>query len=146
MVPNIAIGYAGNLRYYGDVSSNLFLLPFRGTSAGGGYSTAHDLLKFSRCLVNNQLLNPEYTDIMLEEKVSSPIPGLGGEYAYGFMVGTINNHRVVGHGGSFPGVCTMLNIYVDLGYTSVILSNSSNDCLRVISRVHETLTNSVDRF
>jgi hypothetical protein len=64
-----------------------------------------------------------------------------GEYAYGFMVGMINNHRVVGHGGSLPGVCTMLNIYMDLGYTSVVLSNSSNDCLRVMLKIHETLLN-----
>ena len=141
VVPNIAIGYAGNLRNYGEVSSNLYLLPFKGSSAGGGYSTAHDLLKFSRCLVNHQLLSPESTDILLEGKVNSPIPGMEGEYAYGFMVATINNHRVVGHGGSFPGVCTMVDIFMDLGYTAVILSNSSKDCLRVISEVHETLIN-----
>ena len=140
VVPNIAIGYAGNLRNYGDVSSNLSKLPFKGSSAGGGYSTAHDLLKFSRCLENHQLLSPEFTDVLLEG-VSSPILGMEGEYAYGFMVGPINNHRIVGHGGSFPGVCTMLDIYMDMGYTAVILSNSSNDCVRVIIKTRETLLN-----
>lgn len=141
VVPNIAIGYAGNLRNYGDESSNFYVLPYKGSSAGGGYSTAHDLLKFSRCLVNHQLLSPEFTDILLEEKGSRPFPGMEGEYAYGFMVSTIDNHRVVGHGGSFPGVCAMLDIYLDLGYTAVTLSNSSNDCVRVIIKTRETLLN-----
>jgi D-alanyl-D-alanine carboxypeptidase len=141
VVPNIAIGYAGNLRNYGEESSNVYMLPFKGSSAGGGYSTAHDLLKFSRCFVNHQLLSPEFTDLLLEEKGSKPIPGMEGEYAYGFMVDTINSHRVVGHGGSFPGVCTMLNIYLDMGYTSVILSNSSNDCIRVIVKTRDSLLN-----
>lgn len=141
VVANIAIGYAGNLRNYGDVSSNLSVLPFKGSSAGGGYSTAHDLLKFSRCLRNHKLLSSEFTDLLLEGKGSSPIPGMEGEYAYGFMVDTINNHGVVGHGGHFPGVCSMLNIYMDLGYTSIILSNSTNDCVRVIIKIRETLLN-----
>ena len=141
VVPNIAIGYAGNLRAYGELSSNLYWLPFKGSSAGGGYSTVGDMLKFSNCLVNHQLLSPEWTDILLEGKVDSPIPGIEGKYAYGFMVSVINNHRIVGHGGSFPGVCTNLTIFLDLGYTVVILSNSSNDCIRVITNIHETLLN-----
>jgi len=141
VVPNIAIGYAGNIRNYGGLASNLYLLPFRGNSAGGGYSTVGDMLKFSNCLVNHQLLSPELTEILLEDKVDSPIPGLDGKYAYGFMVGMINNHRVVGHGGSLPGVCSNLDIFVDLGYTVVTLSNSSNDCIRVIIKICETLLN-----
>jgi D-alanyl-D-alanine carboxypeptidase len=141
VVPNIAIGYAGNLRNYDGLSSNIYLLPYKGISAGGGYSTVGDMLKFSNCLVNYQLLSPVWTNILLEEKVDRPIPGLGAKYAYGFMVGMMNNHRVVGHGGSLPGVCTNLAIFTDLGYTVVTLSNSSNDCIRVNPKIYETLLN-----
>lgn len=141
IVPNVAIGYAGNIRNYGELASNFYWLPFKGISAGGGYSTVGDMLNFSNCLVNHQLLNPEFTDILLEGKVDSPIPGFDGKYAYGFMVSTINNHHVVGHGGSLPGVCSNLDIITDLGYTVVVLSNSSHDCIRVMLKIHETLLN-----
>jgi len=143
VVPNIAIGYAGNLRNYGELASNFYSLPFKGISAGGGYSTVGDMLKFSNCLLNHQLLSPEFTEILLEGKVDSPIPGWEGKYAYGFMVSMLNDHRVVGHGGSLPGVCSNLEILPDLGYTVVILSNSSNDCIRVMIKIHETLLNQV---
>lgn len=139
VVPNIAIGYAGNLRNYDSLSSNIYLLPYKGISAGGGYSTAGDMLKFSNCLLNHQLLSPESTEVLIEGKVDSPIPGMEGKYAYGFMNSTVNNHRVVGHGGSLPGVCSNLDIFIDLGFTVVILSNSSNDCIRVINKIRETL-------
>ena len=141
IVPNIAIGYAGNLRNYGELASNFYSIPFMGISAGSGYSTAGDMLKFSNCLMNHKLLSPELTEVLLEGKVDSPIPGVEGKYAYGFMNTMINNHRVVGHGGSLPGACSNFDIFVDLGYTVVILSNSNYDCLRVMIKIRETLSN-----
>ena len=139
VVADKAIGYAGNIRSYGEVSSNIYLLPFKGNSAGGGYSTAGDLIRFSNCLVNYQLLNQEYVEILLEGKNSKPIPGMEGDYAYGFVVDRINDQRIVGHGGSMPGVCSNMDIYIDSGYTVVILSNSSYDCIRVIKETRQTL-------
>ena len=141
VVPNIAIGYAGNIRNYDDLSTNFYWLPFKGSSAGGGYSTVSDMLKFSNCLMNHQLLSPEYTELLLEEKVGSPIPGGEGQYAYGFGVGMVNNHRVVGHRGSLPGSCANLDIVDDLGYTIVILSNRTHDCVRVMVKIREALLN-----
>ena len=96
IVSNIAIGYAGNLRNYGDLASNFYWLPFKGSSAGGGYSTAGDMLKFSNCLLNNQLLSPGLTDMLLEDKVILPrrvnVPQTDNEfkYAYGFVVSTVS--------------------------------------------------------
>lgn len=141
VVANKAIGYAGNIRSYGELSSNIYWLPFKGNSAGSGYSTAGDVLNFSQCLLDHQLLSPEFTDILLEGKGSKPIPGMEGESAYGFGVDLINNQHVVGHGGALPGVCSNLDIFVDLGYTVVILSNSSHDCIRVMIEIRETLLN-----
>jgi CubicO group peptidase (beta-lactamase class C family) len=141
IVPNIAIGYAGNLRNYGDLASNFYWLPFKGNSEGGGYSTAGEMLGFSNCLMGHQLLSPEFTELLLEEKADSPVPGWDGKYAYGFMVSVVDNHRVVGHGGSLPGACANLDIVDDLGYTVVILSNSSHDCVRVIIKTREVLLN-----
>ena len=95
--------------------------------------------KFSNCLMSNQLLNSEWTNVLLEGKVDSPIPSIDGKYAYGFIDSMMNDHRVVGHGGAFPGVCTNLDIFVDMGYTVVVLSNISNDCVGVIREIRGAL-------
>lgn len=141
VVPNIAVGYAGFIRNYDDDASNFYKIPFIGSSAGGGYGTSGDMLKFSNCLVNHKLLNQELTKTLLEDKVYNPNPDIKGNYGYGFMVSAVNNHRVVGHSGGFPGACTNLDIFIDMGYTAVVLSNSSYDCVRVKVKIRETLSN-----
>ena len=41
----------------GNAKVNTDFLPYRGTSAGGGYSTVIDLLRFANALREHQLLN-----------------------------------------------------------------------------------------
>jgi CubicO group peptidase (beta-lactamase class C family) len=139
VVPNIATGYSRSISKDGSLSSNLFFNPAMGSSAGGGYSTAEDMLNFSNCLVHYQLLSSELTDIVLEGKVDGPELSEGVDYGYGFSGRKINNHRIVGHGGGAPGVCSNLDIILDLGYTVVILSNSDYDCHQVETKIRETL-------
>lgn len=141
VVPNIAVGYIGNIVKNDNVSSHLYRLPIKGSSAGGGYSTAGDMLRFSNCLMSHQLLSPEWTHVLLEGKVESPIPGREGKYAYGLIVSDINDHHVIGHGGAFPGVCSNLDIFVDMGYTVVVLSNIANGCNGVVREIRGTLLN-----
>src|SRR5262249_36336481 len=43
---------------------NTDTLPYRGTSAGGGYSTVVDLLKFAEALMGHKLLNAENTTLL----------------------------------------------------------------------------------
>jgi CubicO group peptidase (beta-lactamase class C family) len=95
--------------------------PYRGSPAGGAYSTAPDLLKFVNALENNKLVNASSLEILQTGKVATR-PG-GPQYAYGFNVWTAGGHRIVGHGGGAPGVNTMLQIYPDLGYSVIVLSN-----------------------
>ena len=42
---------------------------------------------------------------------------------YGFSVQTNSHGRVVGHSGAFIGVSSAMQIYLDKGYTLVVLSN-----------------------
>jgi D-alanyl-D-alanine carboxypeptidase len=138
-VPNLAIGYTtsdwdGNDT--GKISSNISMMPMRGASAGGGFSTAPDLLAFGNALLDHKLLTPESTELLMEGKVEL---NEGVHYAYGFFDRMVNGQRVVGHGGGFPGICSMFGINLDLGYTVIILTNSDNDCMVVDEFIKDTL-------
>ncbi|HET9803560.1 MAG TPA: serine hydrolase domain-containing protein, partial [Candidatus Acidoferrum sp.] len=95
-------------------------LPYRGTSAGGGYTTVEDLLKFANALRNHKLLDAEYTDLLTTGHADTP---RGMKYAYGFMDNREDGTRWVGHGGGAPGMNGDLRIYPDSGYVIAVLSN-----------------------
>ena len=99
---------------------NTDTLPYRGTSAGGGYSTVEDLLKFAMALQTNKLLKPQYTEILTTGKVETPN---GGKYAYGFQEATVNGTRCFGHGGGAPGMNGELKICPGPGYVVAVLAN-----------------------
>ena len=40
-----------------------------------------------------------------------------------------NQPAPVGHGGGAPGICSLFNIYLNLGYTEIVLTNSDEDCM-----------------
>lgn len=116
---NLAVGYfgedaGGEALYY----NNLFHSGVRGGPAGGGYSTARDLLRFAEALDSGKLVSPEMFRLM-----ATPKPELGAEaYGYGFIVDMSDGH-VVGHNGGWLGVYSKLDIYLDNGYTAVVLTN-----------------------
>ncbi|MEX2284254.1 MAG: serine hydrolase domain-containing protein [Gemmatimonadota bacterium] len=99
---------------------NTNTLPYRGTSAGGGYSTVSDLLKFATALMTHKLLNAENTALLITGKVDT---GGGGKYAYGFQDARKDGVGFVGHGGGAPGMNGDLKIYPQSGYVVAVLSN-----------------------
>ena len=114
---------------------NTDTLPYRGTSAGGGYSTVEDLLKFATALQTNKLLKPQYTEMLTTEKVDTPN---GGKYAYGFQVATVNGTRCFGHGGGAPGMNGELKICPGPGYVVAVLANLDPSAA---TRVADFITN-----
>jgi CubicO group peptidase (beta-lactamase class C family) len=82
-------------------------LPYRGTSAGGGYSTIGDLLAFANALEQHRLLDATHTELLTTAK-----PGVAarGSYAYGFSDQTRRGMRCYGHGGGAPGMNGDLSI------------------------------------
>jgi CubicO group peptidase (beta-lactamase class C family) len=137
--PNLALGYTW-LDFEGnetdELKDNLFVMPMRGGSAGGGFSTAEDLLKFGNALLDHQFLNPDSTELLMEGKVQL---GENVQYAYGFFDRLYGDQRIVGHGGGFPGICSALGMYLDTGYTLIVLSNSDGDCAPVLEFAQERL-------
>jgi D-alanyl-D-alanine carboxypeptidase len=118
-VPGRSIGYTS----FGgaDVHANVDTLPYRGTSAGGGYSTVEDLQRFAGALMNHKLLNAEHTDLLTTGKVATP---RGGKYAFGFFDdGADSGTRHFGHGGGAPGMNGELQIYPQSGYVIAVLAN-----------------------
>jgi CubicO group peptidase (beta-lactamase class C family) len=104
----------------GTWAPNTSTLPYRGTSAGGGYSTVGDLLRFAEALTGHKLLNAEYTETLLAGKADV---AEGVRYAYGFEDARRDGVRVVGHGGGAPGMNGELRIYPQSGYVVAVLSN-----------------------
>jgi D-alanyl-D-alanine carboxypeptidase len=80
--------------------ANTDTLPYRGTSAGGGYSTVDDLQRFASALMSHKLLNADSTELLITGKVET---GGGGKYAYGFEdQRDKDGSGWVGHGGGAP--------------------------------------------
>jgi D-alanyl-D-alanine carboxypeptidase len=117
-VPDRSIGYTKD----GGVTlhPNTDTLPPRATSAGGGYSTVEDLLRFANALNGHQLLNEHYTDLLTTGKVEA---GNGGKYAYGFGDNMQDGVRWFGHGGGAPGMNGDLKIFPQSGYVIAVLAN-----------------------
>jgi len=99
---------------------NTDTLPYRGTSAGGGYSTVEDLFRFAMALPSHKLLDAEHTELLTTGKVNTPG---GGKYAYGFGDETISGIRCFGHGGGAPGMNGDLKICPGAGYVVAVLAN-----------------------
>jgi CubicO group peptidase (beta-lactamase class C family) len=127
-VPNRARGYM-KVNDQGDPDpsaprrENTSARPAKGSPAGGAYSTVTDMLEFHRALVNDKLLSQKYTDIVTTAKAKVPPGWPMSEYGYGFTISVINGKRIVGHGGAGPGVAGKFDMYPELGYTVIILSN-----------------------
>jgi CubicO group peptidase (beta-lactamase class C family) len=76
VVPNRAEGY---IRQGSDWKNNRSTRPARGSSAGGGYSTAHDLLRFSIAFTNGDFNNSANKDVPRREQpfgVAGGAPGM----------------------------------------------------------------------
>ncbi len=91
--PNMAIGYADG----GYTTDNLSMLSPKGTAAGGGMSTAEDMLRFTRALQEGILVSSKHA----------------------------NQFRFGGVAGGGPGVNAILEMGAPDDHTIVVLSNFS---------------------
>lgn len=109
----------------------------RGSAAGGGWTTVHDLLRFDRALRTHALLSPEATERALTARAAYGRPGY--EYGYGFILRRAGAERVAGHSGGFEGVDAQFDMYLDSGYTIVVLANYEQVAEPVVEYVERLL-------
>jgi len=112
---NLASNYTNNNPsdpvHEGYLWSNSYMLPPRGTPAGGGYSTTRDLLKFDLSLRNDILLDEKHTNLFFRRYEGE----LGDEYQ--------KPERPLMLAGGASGLNSFLGIDLKNGYTVVVLSN-----------------------
>jgi len=115
----------------GPWSDNKDTLPYRGTSAGGGYSTVEDLYKFATALENHKLLDAKHTEMLTTGKVET---GRGdAKYGFGFFDTSEAGLECFGHGGGAPGMNGDLKICPKSGYVIVVLANMDPPAAQRIS-------------
>lgn len=97
-------------------------LPWRGTSAGGGYSTVEDFNRFATALYDGRLLDAEHRRQLTQGRADMQ-PGM--KYGYGFGVYVDAIPVMVGHNGGAAGMNGDLRIVGDDDAVIVALSNVS---------------------
>jgi len=130
-VPRLSVPYTGSPPNLENASETL---PFRGTSAGGGYSTVGDMLKFALALNAHRLLDAEHTELLTTGKVDTPMRDT--RYAYGFEDVHLPNglHRI-GHSGGATGMNGLLAIYPDVHCVLVVLANRDPPAAMEVARL-----------
>jgi CubicO group peptidase (beta-lactamase class C family) len=113
-VPDRAVGYM-RASPSAAWAPNTDTLPWRGTAAGGGYSTVGDLLRFAQALNSGRLIS--------KATLAQATRPHQQQYGYGFGVQGQGRLRSYGHGGGAPGMNGELRVIPQLGYVVVGLSN-----------------------
>lgn len=102
--PNLAMGYTREIDAK-KWSPNIATRPARGSSAGGGYSTAQDMLKFANAIDGKTF------------KVPAALRGLRDPIAGGLVSGGL------GFAGGASGINSTLDSALPGGYTVIVMSN-----------------------
>jgi CubicO group peptidase (beta-lactamase class C family) len=94
-------------------------------SAGGFYSTVHDLILWSEALAHGKLLNADSSRRMFD--IYPETSAYGMHYGYGVVLGERFGHKLQYHGGGIKGFNSVLQSYPEDGMVIVVLSNLDLD-------------------
>jgi CubicO group peptidase (beta-lactamase class C family) len=136
-LPNVAMGYE-KVQEEGKAfwRKTAFAGKINGSPSGGGFSAVDDLLKFAEALGSDLLISSESKELLMSVKASSGSM----DYGYGFIIESSSKFgRVVGHGGAGFGVSANFRMFVDKGYTMIIVSNFSEASLPVSEKIRSLL-------
>lgn len=123
--PGHAVGYVKQ----GDSwVPNVDTLPWRGTAAGGGYSTVDDLLRFAVALQDGTLMKKATLALATSPHRERSAFGLG------FLLGGADATRTFGHSGGAPGMNAELRMFPGTGHVFVALANQGTGAASALSR------------
>jgi CubicO group peptidase (beta-lactamase class C family) len=134
VVENMATGYT-NIHPYDETGqgyrwANTLMLSPTGTPAGGGYSTAGDMLRFANALKKYDLLNARYTGLLLNR-------------FEGFADSDEPAGRIAYAGGA-PGVSAYLSMDLEKDETVIVLSNYDSPIAIEIGRTIGEMLDSLE--
>jgi D-alanyl-D-alanine carboxypeptidase len=113
-VPGRVNGY---MQKAGKWVLNTDTLPWRGTSAGGGYSTLADLLRFAHAMMDGKFLPDDLRDAATRSETKDDW------YGYGFEVHGTGLAHNYGHTGGAPGMSAEMRVYPKVKTVIIVLSN-----------------------
>lgn len=119
-VPQRAVAYT---KQDGQWMRETKSLPWRGMSAGGGYSTVGDMMKFAEALQGGKLVSPALLQL------ATTAQNHKGWYGYGFVVQGEGREHQYGHEGGAPGSNSAIVVLPAQGYMIVGLANVDPDAI-----------------
>lgn len=122
ITPKLATGYFHNGVFSTVWKANWMTLPFKGSPAGGGYSTNADLLRFVKALRDAKLVKRETLTKMFDGEV----PAGPGGYAAGFGDRVSHGRHIRGHAGGAPGMDANLAMVWETNAAVAITSNEGD--------------------
>ena len=134
----LATGYLTSGDPPGSWRSNIYSVTRAGMPDGGMISTPVDLARLLDALGGGTLLGPELAMAMrTPHGPSRPGPE---QYGYGCELLVIDDRVVaIGHGGSDPGVATLLTHHLDADLTIAVLCNQDRGALAATLEISRAL-------
>jgi CubicO group peptidase (beta-lactamase class C family) len=147
--PNLATGYTNFIDkgddyfefHLGQRRNTSLYNGAKGSSQGGAFSTAEDLLRFSVALRGHKLVSAKSLELMTTRKFFFRKYAAGDiYYGYGFELEDVNGKRVIGHGGGDLGISAGLRLYPDSGnYAFAVLSNYDRGGIIANDKIQELI-------
>lgn len=120
----VAVGYTTFFGAETRKVANTDVLPWRGFSAGGGVSTANDMLRFFDAIQAGKLLSPTMFDLATKAGATS-------WYGMGFVVNS-GSYSSWGHGGNSYGMDVATHHYPTVDTSFICLASRDSVCNRLI--------------
>lgn len=118
----LANGYFRDGAFATVWKANRMSLPFKGSPAGGGYSTNGDLLRFASALRGGKLIKPA----TLRKMFDNGVPVGPGAYAAGFGDRLSHGRHIRGHAGGAPGMNANLAMVWETGAAVAVTRNQGD--------------------
>jgi len=99
--------------------------PLTAWSAGGFYSTVHDLTVWSEALAHGRLLNADSTARMFSVYPETLLEGM--HHGYGVVLAERFGHQLQYHGGGIKGFTSVLQRYPQVNLVIAVMSNLDSD-------------------